>query len=280
MFGRFMVGARDEVVNRIAPLNMVGTTREALVSVVAYGRIDGPAGGLLTTGYAVGCGVEIDEGAVGVESSLEVGFEGPRPKYGWEQEQANTLEQSQSRTQEQSQSRTQEQSRSRTQEQSQSRTQEQSQSRTQEQSSSGESAQAQTQQSGQARTQQSGQAQTQESGQAQTQESGQAQTQQSGQAQTQQSRQWQELEGVNPQVAVDPGPVLILTLSPGEVKDVLIGEPKEIIPDTTVQIITRDYHIAVNNCAGPVTIRQFTYVYARSPEVDDSGAVFGDPISL
>ncbi|MGN2638416.1 MspA family porin [Nocardia takedensis] len=36
----------------------------------------------------------------------------------------------------------------------------------------------------------------------------------------------------------------------------------------------------VDSCAGPVTIRQYTYVEARTPEVDDSGAVFGEPLRL
>ncbi|MET7770249.1 MspA family porin [Nocardia sp. NPDC005366] len=216
MFGSFTVGVRDEAIQRIAPLNMIGTTQEALVSNVAYGRVDGPAGGVLKTGYAVGCAVKIDSGSVGAEPTLEAGVEGPQQNYATEQAQSRTTEQSQSRTTEQS--------------------------------STGESVQSQTRQSGQAQTQESGQV--------------------------------QERQGVKPHVTVDPGPILALNLKPGDVQDIAIGEGKELIPGKTVQIVTRDYHIKVDDCLGPVTIRQFTYLYARSPEVDDSGAVFGDPTSL
>ncbi|MRH90041.1 hypothetical protein GFY24_21800 [Nocardia sp. SYP-A9097] len=45
-------------------------------------------------------------------------------------------------------------------------------------------------------------------------------------------------------------------------------------------MVIRDFHISVNQCAGPVSIRQYTYLYAKSAEVDDSGAVFGDPTWL
>lgn len=231
-FGSFTVGVRDETINRIAPLNAVGTTREALVSNVAYGRVDGQAGGILRTGYTVGCGVKIQQGSIGSEPTLETGIEGPRQNYGTEQAQSGTFEQGQSRTTEQAQA------------------------RTTEESSTGESVEVETEESGQSQTQESAQAFTQEFG------------------------QFQELEGVNPHLTLDPGPFLALNLEPGAVEDIVIAEGKELIPGRTVQIVTRDFNIKVNNCLGPVSIRQFTYVYAKSPEIDDSGAVFGDPFSL
>lgn len=230
-FGKFTVGIRDESINRIAPLN--GTSREALVSNVVYGRVPAPAGGVLQTGYAVGCAVRLDIGQLGTDPTLEYGVLGPQQNYATDQSHSHTGDQSQSRTTEQSQSNTQAQSQP-----------------------GGPLAQSQTQQSGQ------------------------AQTQQSGQAQTQQSGQLQEWRGAIPHVTVDPGPNLMLQVKPGDVKDVLVGNPKNLIPGKTVRIVTRDLHIAVDGCIGPVTIREFTYVYAKTPEVDDSGAVFGDPVSL
>ncbi|WP_280267624.1 MspA family porin [Nocardia wallacei] len=158
-FGSFTVGSRDETVNRIPPLNMVGTTREALVGNVTYGRIDGPAGGKLATGYHVGCAVSIGAGTLGATPEAEVGIEGAQTPI--------------------------------------------------------------------------------------------------------------------PHALVDANPVATINLNPGEVKEVAVAE-KEIIPGKNVQIVTRDFHIVVNACSGPVTIRQFTYLYAKSAEVDDSGAVFGE----
>ncbi|GAB2704809.1 MspA family porin [Nocardia thraciensis] len=158
-FGSFTVGSRDETVNRIPPLNMMGTTREALVGNVTYGRIDGPAGGKLRTGYHVGCAVTIGAGNVGVTPELEGGIEGAQTPI--------------------------------------------------------------------------------------------------------------------PHALGDLGPVATVNLTPGEVKELAVAE-KELIPGKDVQIVTRDFHIVVNACSGPVAIRQFTYLYAKSAEVDDSGAVFGE----
>ncbi|MGV9415091.1 MspA family porin [Nocardia sp. NPDC003693] len=159
-FGSFTVGNRDEVINRIAPLNQMGTTRESLVNSAAYGRIDGMAGGVLKTGYHVGCAVAIGIGTLGVTSAEPLG-----------------------------------------------------------------------------------------------------------------------LNPDNPTFSVDPGPLATINLTPGEVKEIPIAE-KDLAPGVMGTIMIRDFHIVVNACTGPVTIRQYTYLYAKSAEVDDSGAVFGDPTWL
>ncbi|MGX1807819.1 MspA family porin [Nocardia sp. NPDC055321] len=159
-FGSFTVGNRDEVINRIPPLNQMGTTRESLVNSAAYGRIDGMAGGVLKTGYHVGCAVAIGIGTLGVTSAEPLG-----------------------------------------------------------------------------------------------------------------------LNPDNPTFSVDPGPLATINLTPGEVKEIPIAE-KDLAPGVMGTIMIRDFHIVVNACTGPVTIRQYTYLYAKSAEVDDSGAVFGDPTWL
>ncbi|GAB0105774.1 hypothetical protein JMUB6875_47560 [Nocardia sp. JMUB6875] len=164
-FGSFTVGNRDEFINRIAPLNQVGTSREALVSNMAYARVDGIAGGQLKTGYHVGCSVTIPNTSLGAIPQVYV----PSATVG----QSPSL----------------------------------------------------------------------------------------------------ALIGPNIQVPMS------VNLAPGEVKDLEIAT-KDLIPGKTVQVIMRDFHIAVNQCAGPVSIRQYTYIYAKSAETDDSGAVFGDPTWL
>lgn len=68
----FTVGNRNEVINRIAPLNMLATSREALVSSVSYGRLDGGDGGKIMVGYHVGCAVNLSSGTVGVEPDVYV----------------------------------------------------------------------------------------------------------------------------------------------------------------------------------------------------------------
>ncbi len=214
--GSFTVGTHDEVINRIAPLNIAPTSREALVSTVAYGRLDGQAEGVLKTGYSVGCPARIGAVLPGIDPTTEFGLEGPQQNYATEQAQRQATEQAQSETVEQS--------------------------------SSGESVQS--------RTQESGQAQEFESGQV------------------------QEFNGVLPSIAVDPGLFLELDLQPGDITNVDIGDGKPLIPGKTVQIVTRDFHIKVDNCVGPAIIRQYTYVLTRTPEVDDSGAVFGEPTTL
>lgn len=169
-FGSFTVGNQNETINRIPPLNMVGTSREALVSNVAYGRVSGVAGGSLKTGYHVGCSVNLNNGTAGLAGQANLG-----PPWG---------------------------------------------------------------------------------------------------------------------VGVPPNPTTLgggtpwsitpsanLNLAPGEIKEVPVAD-KDLLPGGTVSIVVRDFHITVNSCAGPVSIREYTYVYAKSATVDDSGAVFGDPIWL
>ncbi|NUS44007.1 MAG: MspA family porin [Mycobacteriaceae bacterium] len=82
--------------------------------------------------------------------------------------------------------------------------------------------------------------------------------------------------GPNPGLSLDPGPVATVNIGPGEVKEVAVAE-KQIQANAEGTIIVRDFHIIVNECVGPVAVRQFTYLYVKSPSVDDNGAVFGNP---
>ncbi|MBF6330111.1 MspA family porin [Nocardia transvalensis] len=162
-FGSFTVGSQHEAINRIPPLNLMGTSREALISGISYGRINGPAIGVLKTGYHVGCAVSIGGTTLGLNPQVSVTTPGTQ----------NGL----------------------------------------------------------------------------------------------------------PQAQVQAQPLLTVSLAAGEVKEVPLGQ-KEMAPGRTVQIVMRDFHLTVNQCTGPVTLRQFAYVYAKSADVDDSGAVFGDPTWL
>ncbi|WP_239004113.1 MspA family porin [Nocardia panacis] len=154
---QFVVGAREEFISRLPPLNQMGTTREALVSVVGYGKADGAAAGKLRVGYHVGCAATIGPLTLGATPHLLLGL------------------------------------------------------------------------------------------------------------------------GAGP--SVDPAPTIALNLNPGEVKEVPIVD-KDIVPGKLTQLSVRDFHIVVNSCSGPVSIREYTYADVKSAEVDDSGAVFGDPTWL
>lgn len=179
--GNIMVGNKDETINRLAPLNMVGTTREALVTSVAYGQIDAAAGGKLKVGYHVGCAVTIGTGTLGATPDIVV----PIPL---NQDRGNL-------------------------------------------------------------------------------DRGNL------------DRENMDRENLDRVILLNPNPVVTINLTPGEVAEVPLAE-KEMIPGKLIQTVVRDYHIKVNTCTGPVTLRQYTYVTATSPETDDMGAVFGDPTWL
>ncbi|MFD6106179.1 MspA family porin, partial [Nocardia salmonicida] len=83
-------------------MNSSPISREALVSTVAYGRLDGQAEGVLKTGYSVGCAAKIDSVIPGVDPTTEFGLEGPQQNYATEQAQRQATEQAQSRSVERS----------------------------------------------------------------------------------------------------------------------------------------------------------------------------------
>jgi hypothetical protein len=94
-----------------------------------------------------------------------------------------------------------------------------------------------------------------------------------------------DLDGVEPGLDLSIGPEvsgsagLSFSLTPGEIADIEVGE-KELQPGTTGYYYTRDAHIDVANCGGPLTIRGYSIIEIDTPEVGASGAVFTDPITL
>ncbi|WP_225731301.1 MULTISPECIES: MspA family porin [unclassified Nocardia] len=88
-----------------------------------------------------------------------------------------------------------------------------------------------------------------------------------------------------PSIDLSAGPTvsgsigLDLPLQPGKVTDVPVGE-KDLSDGVTGSIISKDFHIRVEDCAGPLTIQAYTTITAESPAVTGMGAVVGDPTVL
>ncbi|MGW0180296.1 MspA family porin [Nocardia sp. NPDC003345] len=67
----FVVGSRDELVNKVPPLNLSGAVREVFLSGVAYSSVDSGAGGELEVGYHVGCWAEFTGANLGTGTTQE-----------------------------------------------------------------------------------------------------------------------------------------------------------------------------------------------------------------
>lgn len=67
----FVVGSRDELVNKVPPLNLAGTVREVFLSGVAYSAVDTGEGGELHVGYHVGCWAEFTGANAGTGTTQE-----------------------------------------------------------------------------------------------------------------------------------------------------------------------------------------------------------------
>ncbi|MFI6166395.1 MspA family porin [Nocardia sp. NPDC051052] len=70
-----------------------------------------------------------------------------------------------------------------------------------------------------------------------------------------------------------------LAIAPGEIKDIPAGT-KDIAPGHTGYLISRDFHVLVKNCGGPLTIVSYSIIEAKSAAVTGTQAVYGDPIFL
>ncbi|MGW5386368.1 MspA family porin [Nocardia sp. NPDC003963] len=94
-----------------------------------------------------------------------------------------------------------------------------------------------------------------------------------------------DTDGIDPGLDLSIGPELSagagfdFGLSPGEIAKIEIGE-KELEAGTTGYYYSRDAHITVHNCGGPLTIRGYSIIGVDTPEVGASGAVYTDPITL
>lgn len=90
---------------------------------------------------------------------------------------------------------------------------------------------------------------------------------------------------VSPSIDVSVSPNLSgaigaeLSMAPGKIVDVSVGE-KKLTPGVLGTVASRDFHIHVSGCGGPLSIRAYARVTAESPAVNASGAIYGDPIAL
>lgn len=87
-----------------------------------------------------------------------------------------------------------------------------------------------------------------------------------------------------PDASVDIGPSisagmdLSLSLAPGEIKKIDVGE-RALDPGTTY-LVNRDFHLMVGNCAGPLNIYSWATVTATSGSVTATTSVFSDTMFL
>ncbi|MBB5914721.1 hypothetical protein BJY24_003588 [Nocardia transvalensis] len=92
-------------------------------------------------------------------------------------------------------------------------------------------------------------------------------------------------DAVSPSAGITIGPSVSagigvnLSLGPGKITEVKVGE-KALTPGDTAYLVSRDFHVMVQGCGGPLTVRAYSIIEVSSPAVDGNGAVFGDPIVL
>ncbi len=72
---------------------------------------------------------------------------------------------------------------------------------------------------------------------------------------------------------------LDLDITPGVIQDIEIGS-KDLVGGTTGYVMSHDFHLMVEGCGGPLTIRPYTKIEVDSPETSANGAVYGDIIVL
>lgn len=83
--------------------------------------------------------------------------------------------------------------------------------------------------------------------------------------------------GFGPDLSAGAG--IDLSIAPGEVQPFEVGV-KELAAGGTGYLVSRDFHVSVHQCGGPLTIRSYTILEVDSPEVSGREAVYGDPIFL
>ncbi|MFI9506454.1 MspA family porin [Nocardia sp. NPDC052566] len=70
-----------------------------------------------------------------------------------------------------------------------------------------------------------------------------------------------------------------LSIKPGQIQRAEVGT-KEIGPGRSGSLVSKDFHLLAKDCGGPLTIRSYVSIEARSPEVTGTDVVYGDPIFL
>ncbi|PSR67284.1 hypothetical protein C8258_16905 [Nocardia sp. MDA0666] len=70
-----------------------------------------------------------------------------------------------------------------------------------------------------------------------------------------------------------------VSVTPGKITDVEVGQ-KHLGAGETDYLVSRDFHLMVQGCGGPLTIRAYSRIEVSAAEVDGNGAVFADPTVL
>lgn len=70
-----------------------------------------------------------------------------------------------------------------------------------------------------------------------------------------------------------------ISLSPGKIADVSSGT-KELRSGATGSLVDRDFYLQIAGCAGPLVIRPYAKILAKSQDTDASGMVLGDPATV
>ncbi|WP_067861371.1 MspA family porin [Nocardia shimofusensis] len=83
--------------------------------------------------------------------------------------------------------------------------------------------------------------------------------------------------GVGPSLGAGLG--VDLTLEPGKVTDVPAGE-HALTPGSDGYVYSRDRHIHVAGCGGPLTVQPYALITVDTTEVSAEGAVVGDPFTM
>lgn len=92
-------------------------------------------------------------------------------------------------------------------------------------------------------------------------------------------------ESLVPGLDIGAGPYLggglgvDVTLSPGKVVDLPVGE-HTLGPGSDGYLYSRDRHIHVEGCGGPLTVQPYALITVDTAEVSADGAVLGDPFTL
>ncbi|WP_063008296.1 MspA family porin [Nocardia kruczakiae] len=90
---------------------------------------------------------------------------------------------------------------------------------------------------------------------------------------------------VEPSASVTLGPSVSagigvnVSVTPGKITDVEVGR-KHLDAGETEYLVSRDFHLMVQGCGGPLTIRAYSKIEVSAAEVDGNGAVFADPTVL
>jgi len=93
------------------------------------------------------------------------------------------------------------------------------------------------------------------------------------------------VESLLPNLDLGVGPTLRaglgvdVTLTPGKVVDLPVGE-HALTAGSDGYIYSRDRHIHVEGCGGPLTIQPYALITVDTAEVSADGAILGDPFTL